>query len=95
MMRSESISAVFSNNLPVNLPLNSFQDCANFYINNLEKETGSFKYFIWTVSVVYLLSDIAYSVVVLRLFVSNVLKLAVFTSEIKPKFKHRKTMKVY
>lgn len=89
-MRGKSIIAVFDNNLPVNLHLNSFQDCTNFVVDNLAKETGPFQYFLWTVPVVYLLGDVVYSIVILRLFVSNVLKLAVFTSEIKPKSKHRK-----
>ena len=70
------------------LNINSFQDCQN--LNTLHyKDSNRIQYLAWTIIAVYVTSDLLYSIVVLRLFVSNVLKLAVFTSEIDPK-KHTK-----
>ena len=94
IMRAKSISAILNDTVSPNVIFESFTDCTAFYVDNLSKETGAIFYLLVAVSMVYLLNDITYSVVVLRLFVSNVLKLAVFTSEIKPT-KHRKGSKVY
>ena len=70
VIQAKSISAVLNDTLPTNVKIESFTDCTNFYLDNLSKDTGAILYLSFTVSMVYLLNDIAYSSV-LRLFVSE------------------------